>query len=102
MSMGGGAWEAGRTMDRSWVQCVTLTALRVAPNLTELTKKNTTNDQQQHENVMTWLHIMAVKRPNAPVMRLGGYKSPMRETSGQSALSFNQPKFHLATLKRWS
>ena len=39
MSMGGGAWEAGRTMDRSWVQCVTLTALRVAPNLTELTKK---------------------------------------------------------------
>lgn len=70
MSMGGGAWEAGRTMDRSWVQCVTLTALRVAPNLTELTKKNTTNDQQQHENVMTWLHIMAVKRPNAPAMRL--------------------------------
>ena len=66
MSMGGGAWEAGRTMDRSWVQCVTLTALRVAPNLTELTKKNTTDDRQQHENVMTWPHIMAVKRPNAP------------------------------------
>ena len=40
MSMGGGAWEAGRTMDRSWVQCVTLTALRVASNLTELAKKH--------------------------------------------------------------
>ena len=39
MSMGGGSWEAGRTMDRRWVQYVTLTALRVAPNLTELTKK---------------------------------------------------------------
>jgi len=89
MSTGGGAWEAGKTMDSSWVQCVTLTALRVAPNLTELTKKNTTDDRQQHENVMTWPHIMAVKRPNAPTMRLGGNKSPMRETSGQSALSFN-------------
>ena len=52
-------------------------------------KKNTTDDRQQHENVMTWLHIMAVKRPNTPAMQLGGYKSPMRETSGQSALSFN-------------